>query len=191
MMANMNKKIAILYGWAEGAGHAKHLRTSLRAHGFHITRKPEEADIIIAHSGGIFLLPSNMRAELVMLIGVPYWPGKRPIKSLLDKIRFELKNRSNSRYLIRKILFNCIYIASKPIHHYRIWISWKKKRYPSSSEASFLAVRNKHDVFTNHKDVLNLASDNNWNVVSLYGQHDDLWLNPENYIRLIKSKLTK
>lgn len=186
----MSKKVAIVYGWAEGPRHAKRFRALLRAEGFSITRKLEDADVLIAHSGGIFLLPANMRAELVMLVGVPYWPGKHPSKSLREKIKLELMNRGSLRYLLRKSVFNCLYFVSKPVHHYRIWNSWRHNLYPTSKESSFIAVRNRHDTFTNHKEVFNLASNNNWNVVSLDGYHDDLWLHPESYVKILIAKLT-
>lgn len=186
----MDKKVAIVYGWAEGKGHAKYLRSQLRSEGFKLVKNSAEADVIIAHSGGIFLLPKHLRAELVILVGIPYWPEKHPSRSLRDKIRLELKNLNGLRYFLRKSLLNCIYFIIRPLHHFKIWRSWKRELYPfPHNEESFIAVRNKDDTFSKQNEVTELAANKSWNVVSLDGFHDDIWLNPDKYIQLIKSKL--
>jgi hypothetical protein len=73
-------KVFIAYGWPEGQWHGKQLRNDLIDCNYQITYSPEEADIIIAHSAGCYLLPNSLRAKLILLIGLPNWPNKPLIK---------------------------------------------------------------------------------------------------------------
>ncbi len=186
----MNKDIGIVYGWAEGSRHAKYLRKQFHQEGFHFVRDVSKADIIIAHSGGVFLLPPKINAELILLVGTPHWLGKHPLQSLREKIKYELSNLDSLGYFFRKSFFNFIYFVFKPVHHYNIYNSWKHEKYPAPQiNESYIAVRNRHDTFSNQNDMTELAANNKWTVISLEGHHDDLWSKPERYIELIKSML--
>ena len=44
-------------------------------------------------------------------------------------------------------------------------------------------VRNKHDVFNNYQTYIDSISSHT--VLSLPGDHDDIWINPESYLKLI------
>ncbi len=65
------KTVAILEGWAGGPWHTRQFRQLLKKAGF-VVAKVEDAEIIIAHSAGIFDIPSNRQAKVIIMIGVPY-----------------------------------------------------------------------------------------------------------------------
>jgi len=65
--------VCILYGIFEGSWHGKRLRLALSNQGFGISDNSSEADIIIAHSGGCLLIPTDAKARLILLVGLPYW----------------------------------------------------------------------------------------------------------------------
>ncbi len=188
----MSKTVGIAYGWAEGAGHARKLISELRASGFSVTRDLAVADILIAHSGGILILPKRTKAKLILLVGVPYFPGKHPAKSMLDKIRLEFKASDNRRSsLLSKNCLHAIYFLLKPKRHYKIWRQWRLEAYPNNSDVTYIAVRNSDDTFSDADSINLLASNKNWQIVSFGGEHDDLWINPAKYIELINRLLTK
>src|SRR5688572_18120710 len=98
-------KVAIIYGWAEGHWHGHRLRKELKAAGLEYSHDPANADVIIAHSGGCYMLPDNSQANLVMLVGFPYYAGPHPIKFLPKKIKDEFKDL----WWLRKTVYNILY----------------------------------------------------------------------------------
>lgn len=180
------KKVSILYGWAEGPGLGKKLRQELRKNGFSITSKAEDADIIIAHSGGVFLVPKIEKPQIVLLVGLPHWPGKHPVRGLRQKVKADLKSQSSIKVLVRKTFYNILYFIFRPFHHLRIYGRWRRKIYPKDRTNSFVAVRNRHDTFMHPEGSVELAAQMDWQLLSLDGQHDDIWYNPEAYVGIIK-----
>src|SRR5438046_8452477 len=83
-------RIYILYGFREGPHSGRRLLPRLRAAGFEPTSDVQSADIILSHSGGCFLAPNNLAAQPpIVMVGLPYWPGKSTARSLLEKNRVE------------------------------------------------------------------------------------------------------
>lgn len=111
--------IALLYGWGEGRGLGSALNRELRDNGFRVIKKAQDADVILAHSGGIFSLPVNPAAKLILIIGVPYWPGKGPLKSFREKVKQDVTSNTVA-YLARKASFNTLYSIIKPMHHVKM-----------------------------------------------------------------------
>src|SRR5690349_1106305 len=125
-------KVAIIYGWSEGPWHGKKLRQEISNAGFEIIKQPEKADIIIAHSGGCFMLPQQSRAHLVLLVGLPYWPGKHPVRSLRQKIKDETKNG----WWLKKTYFNAYYFLTRPRRWFMMWRAWRALALPDNIQAS-------------------------------------------------------
>ena len=152
------KKVSILYGWAEGHRIGKNLRNELHENGFSLTKNSESADIIIAHSGGIFLIPKTNKPQLVLLVGLPYWPGQHPTRSLRQKILTDLNNNTSSKSFIRKTFYNTFYFIFRPIHHLKIYRMWKRELYPEDATNNFIAIRNQQDSFMHPEESINLAA---------------------------------
>ncbi len=178
----MNKpKVCIIYGWSEGSWHGKQLRKSLHDAGFTITKRCEDANILIAHSGGCFMLPNTLDAKLVLLVGLPYWPGKRLIKSVRSKLKDEPKNL----WWIKKIIVNTGYIFIKPKRWYKMWLAWKSKNILGHVAPKVVIIRNDNDHFLHPEEMHKIATLNNWFIKLLPGQHDDIWTNPSPYVKLV------
>lgn len=84
--------VFIGYGGFEGSWHGKKLRSALVDRGFSISRNCSDAEIIIAHSGGCFLVPESNCANIMILVGFPYWPGKSIASRIRHKTRIEDKD---------------------------------------------------------------------------------------------------
>jgi hypothetical protein len=175
-------KVAIIYGWAEGSWQGKRMRKLLRSQGYHITKNAKEADVIIAHSGGCYMLPEQSRAQQVILIGLPYWPDKHPLISLREKLRQELKDT----WWYKKTLFNTYYLLSRPRRWVRMSRAFKQRVVPAYESCSIYLVRNEQDSFLHPQKVVEVADAHEWQLKLVDGLHDDLWLNPERYIELIR-----
>jgi hypothetical protein len=170
-----------MYGWSEGSWHGKRLRRALIEASYEITTNPETADVIIAHSGGCFMLPRKTTAKLVILVGLPYWPDKHPLQGTREKIKLESKDF----WWYKKSLFNAYYLISKPVYSIKMNKERKKLTLPKYQEATVLLLRNEHDTYMHSGKSQLLAEEKNWKFKQLKGQHDDLWLNPAFYIACI------
>ncbi|MDQ3064824.1 MAG: hypothetical protein M3Q36_00960 [bacterium] len=187
MKSNANqKKVKILYGWGEGKRYGKEFRKLLRKNGYRMTNKTNNADIIIAHSGGNFLLPYDTKAQVILLIGLPYWPGKHPIKSLREKLIMDFASSPISHFMY-KTIFIGIYTFIKPRYHYKIWKNRNRFAETDATKSRMVVVRNQHDSFTHPYKIADITKDK-WTRVSLPGGHDDLWENPKKYIDLITTQ---
>jgi hypothetical protein len=59
----MSESVCIIYGLNEGAAMGRKLVRALKEAGFTITDDSAGADIILAHSGGCYLVPPTNRAR--------------------------------------------------------------------------------------------------------------------------------
>ncbi len=170
--------VAIAYGWSEGPWHGKKLRRALQQAGYTATKSLAKADVIIAHSGGCFMVPDNTTAQVIMLVGVPYWPSRHPLKSLLHKVS---KEKKDWRW-IKKTSFNTFYQLAHSWRWVQMYKAWKRLKLPLSSSASVVAIRNNHDVFSHPEALNDLANQHGWKLIGFDGTHDDIWLNPQPYV---------
>ena len=179
-------KVGIIYGWSEGKWHGKLLRKELHLQGFTLTSDLTEADALIAHSGGSYLLPDNGRAGVVMLIGIPWHSTEHPLKGLMKKVKYEIKDV----WWYKKTFYNTLYFLSRPLRWLKMYKAWKAKRLPKTTESIVIAVRNNDDHFMHPIESGVLASERGWKLKNLEGHHDDLWINPKPYVRLLKEATT-
>lgn len=181
-------KIGIIYGWSEGKAHGKKFRKALKSRGMSYTKNLQDADAIVVHSGGCYLIPSDLNAKLILLINYPNYKGKRISKSLREKLKSEFIEPQSMPHQLRKVLYNILYLAIRPIHHIRIRRGYKRKVIPQTT-GQYLVIRNQKDSYMHPKTTLRHAKERDWNILSLPGLHDDLWLNPDRYIKIISKLL--
>lgn len=181
-------KVAIVYGWSEGPWQGRRMRAALQRQGFKIIRDPAEADIILAHSEGCYWLPRNAKAKLIVLIGVPYWPGRRLVTSTLLNLVANVKteSRQNPGWWFAKLVHNLYYIFRRPNLTIRLITKHKPTNLPKLSGAQRgLLIRGDQDTFCHpnaHGQLPQLAD---YRFAQLPGVHDDCWMNPVPYIDLI------
>lgn len=179
-------KVTIIPGFSEGTRIGRRFRRELHASGFHATKDAAEADIIIAHSGGCFLIPKNAQAKLVILVGLPHWSNRRLANSLSAKIKIEQKDL----FFIKKSSYNVYQLFRRPHIWVRMWRSWRISHIPVvPSGAKVIVIRNEDDQFLHPSEYMSLAKQQGWLAVSLPGHHDDLWRYPEPYVTIIKNQI--
>ena len=175
-------KIYVAFGWPEGEWHGKQFKEKLEKAGYQITNTPNQADIIVAHSAGCYMLPDSLTAKLILLIGTPNWPGKPLIKCTLEKVTLEKKNT----YWYKKTLFHVIYGICQPRRLLNVYLSYRKKHIPLIKKAKVVAVHNRQDTYMEDATNRKLARERGWSYIDLEGQHDDLWQNHQPYLDLIE-----
>ncbi len=189
------KTVAFIYGWAEGAWQAKQLAGDLAKHGFRLTRHPEKADVVLAHSAGCYMVPQITKAKLIVLIGLPYWPGKPLHKSLIEKLKLEAKkhkNRGDYLWFANKIAHNLWYILTRPHAMYRFIKNYRQLKLPKASQKQqVILIRNSDDRFCTPEVAQILPQAKGYKFLELPGLHDDCWIEPEPYIKIIRNALNE
>ncbi|HSX35421.1 MAG TPA: hypothetical protein VLH84_00635 [Patescibacteria group bacterium] len=181
----MPKKICIIYGFCEGPRIAARMLTTLKNNGFEITGDPHNADVILAHSGGCYMVPHNVAAKRIIMVGLTYWPGKSITRTFAKKIWDDLTHHRSeraARFWAHKTRWNLTYFWNMPrnfamLNALRAGDFWQLTRVT--------VVRNHQDHFCT-PDLTCLPFAHKPRLVELPGQHDDLWLHPERYLSVIQ-----
>jgi hypothetical protein len=184
------KTVAILEGWAGGPRLTKIIRSALKEGGYELIKNPAEADIIIAHSTGSYMLPETIKANLVILINPPYWPGesivKRWIRMNKDELKFLRKTLGSRRFFINK-LWEVFYIVAKPSY---TWSVLKNQSHldflENLKDKRIILVRNTDDEFCSPKIKDTLVAYKNFEYVEIPGYHANYYINSQPYIDLLK-----
>ena len=185
-----SKTVAFVHGWAEGSWQDSQFAQQLVNNGFELTPDPAKADIILAHSAGCYLVPVNPKAKLIVLIGLPFWPGKPLIKSLVKKLMLEASRHQKDQdlpWFSQKLAHNTWYIFTKPAGLYRFFKNRQQMKLPSASpNTSVVLIRNQDDQFCTPNVTKLLPQAKGYKFIDMPGLHDDCWIDPEPYVKLIK-----
>jgi hypothetical protein len=162
---------------------ASKFRRELEVAGFAITRDAVHADVIVAHSGGCFVLPKTYQAKLVLVVGLPCWPGKSTLQTLCQKIWLDMHSHEHTaaEWLV-KTFWNSLYFWNM-LYNYQMWRGQQRGAHRTITNA--VLVRNKDDA-TCTPDYTHFRFKHTPPLVSFAGQHDDLWHHPRKYIDLIR-----
>lgn len=177
--------ICVIYGFCEGQRMAGAFLRALTSAGYQITHDPYKADIVIAHSGGCFLIPSDLPAKQVIMIGLTYWPGRSIVRALFEKNwnDFHAHRRDrNAVAWLHKFKWNLLYFWDMP---YNLRMLRARSRGDFWQARKLTLIRNEEDTFCT-PDVQNAPFTHKPRFVSVPDQHDDCWLHPERYLSVIQ-----
>jgi len=177
--------VAIIYGLAEGGYHSRRLRRQLTANGFTTVKNPEEADIIIAHSAGCYLVPDG-KAKVVLHSGYTYWPGRRLSDSLRALLAAEYRMYGPLRWFWRRTV-NEVYLL-KLRHIVEMYHGWHDPGafLDQAHTARQIFIRNRDDSYCDAEALMERSGAAH-TYISLPGTHNHIWDEPEQYINLLKS----
>ena len=189
----MGKTVAILHGWAGGNWHVKRFVKALAEEGFRVIKNSKEADVIIAHSTGCYRLRESSSANVILLLGPPYWPSRSILRRLLKKKGHDTRQRINDQgvlFTINKFLFEIIYVIIKPSYSF---IALKNHRYlhflDLLENKKVVLIRNEEDYSCSSEIEAAIKKYKNVRYISLPGGHDDFMTNPAPYIGLMRKEL--
>jgi hypothetical protein len=177
--------VAIVYGFAEGKYHGRKLRAALRGQGLKIVGL-DEADVILAHSAGCYLVPEQARAKIILHIGYTYWPGRKLMTSLKYLLAAEYHQYGLLLWLVRCAI-NDLYMLNlaQTIRTVRSW-GTRGTYLDRHHQARLVFIRNRDDSYT-HPDALWSLAGTNHTSITLPGSHNHIWDDPEPYVNLLKS----
>lgn len=185
------KTVAVIEGFSGGRMHTRQFRKALEAAGFKQTKNRRAADIIVAHSAGIYAVPEDSRAELLMLIGPTYWPGVPLIKRAWRHNRSSIRNHLAAfgwRFLIWKKLLEFYYFFRR---HAYLWYGVlnnnrliELEKLMERPGRKTIIIRNTDDTYC-APEIKHRLAHPRLRFVELPGVHDDFATNPGPYIDLL------
>lgn len=183
----MSQSVCILYGLNEGPYMGRKLVATLEKAGFNVTKNPATASILIGHSGGCLLIPPKNHAQFIVQIGVPYWPGRSWFLGTIKKVQREAVTYRQERRLgewAHKWFYYMIYAfnVSAGVRMARNLPVTK----PWNNAQQQVIIRNQFDEYCS-PDITQVPFNGPRTFISLPGGHDDCWMHPGPYVRLLQS----
>lgn len=191
-MKSMNSTVCILYGLGEGPVIGKELIQKLEERGFEIITDASQATYIIAHSGGMLYVPQTYRAKLFLFTGVinkvygsvVFTQYKKVQQDFIHAIRFK-----NHWYWLKKSFWNAFYLLREIKRTLYMWnfAHSDKPFIPTIQNAKVIIVTYKDDPWSDSLSKKELEKFPKYELIKHTGLHDDLWTNPDYYIKLLKT----
>lgn len=175
--------IGICYGFVEGKTRARRFARLCKKSGFELAEL-ENADLIVAHSAGCWLLPADIHPKLVIYVGMPLNRSRSQenwLKSTIDSINIEgLKNNITAR------LSNIYYLLRNPIRNLKIIAHPRIGYAVEYADTPTIFIANQHDSWPIAEDFPVFIANHPWTFIGLPGTHDDIWQHPDRYVAIIK-----
>lgn len=174
---------AISYGLAGGRGHGRKFSKLLQQAGWKPAKQASDADIIIAHSAGCWLIPRSAKPKLVLYIGMPLaqaaprrtWAAARKIAFQKSSLKYSLKTNIQSGY----------YVSCQLRRTWGIIRQAKTAQPVIFPKARSVFIANRHDLWPQSETLQTYLENRDWAFISLPGIHDDIWEHPERYVAII------
>ena len=183
------KTCAIIYGITEGPWHARRMRQEIAKRGWKYISEPSKADIIIAHSGGVFFIGKPKKHQTVLLIDPTCPADNHPHKHVRKFIAWEFRNTALSKEFpnwMWRMIHNVYYTAAHFPRNREI-----ARRFREHSIAPVLQhprtyiVQSANHGWYDGPTLRKQAEPRHIDVVFVNSHHDDCWNNPGRYLDLI------
>lgn len=188
------RDVAILYGFGEGERHGRELRKALQAAGFTMATSPKTADIIIAHSGGMYSLPKNTAGKIIFIIAPSCGqPSKTWLQTQGAKVWQDMQYFLHSGLFIQwlyKSFWNGVYLTAQIPRLSTLWrIHQKHQAGLPITNTTTTVVTFKDDPWSGYITAKEQAKHPTYTFMQMDAIHDDIWLQPELYVKLIRQQI--
>jgi len=173
------KTACIVPGFLEGQLTAWRMRRELHRRGYTIVSDQLEADIIIAHSGGLFFVYPHKDKQILLIDPLTNVENVR--SDILHHIWYDIRHIAVKEpgYYIVKTLLNLTYIWNLPR-----WIEMSA-RAPKARD--LIDAHNKSTtIITASNDQSYTLRDDVPGAILIDADHDDCWRNPSKYLDLLQ-----
>jgi hypothetical protein len=186
------KTVCILYGFGEGPRVGKRLIAALQTAGYTITDDAATADILIAHSGGIWLLPENTANKVVIMMNPSCTPLHKLPAVFIQKMFIEFVQSVKKRHIkswLQKSVANTWYVLTRPAYNLRMVARGTKDptHLPAIAAQQVIIVNARHDPWASHLPRSETARLPHYVFISHPGSHDGLWLHPKYCVDIVQS----
>lgn len=185
--SNNKLSFAYSYGFTEGKVHSKKLTKLLKQAGYIPSSSPEKADIVIAHSAGCWYKIESFSPKLLIYVGMPLPTGNAAkiwfqSNKITSKALIKQKRRLR---LIKSICLNALYLLRHPFRNFAIINKVDHAEPRNFKESLVVFVSNQHDPWPKTNRLKDLVHGEPWSFISLKGTHNNLWHEPDKYVKLI------
>lgn len=179
----------IIHGFSGGRLLSRGLRKRLEACGFHEAESIDNADIVIAHSGGFWLLNSAPKAKIIMLIA-PALPKDKPSKAYKAANLGMWKTAAQNNYLLKRSLWSLCgagYLAAQPRRNRKIvrLVIKGDESFRPPQVTQTIIIANREDPWPKSKMMQRFIDDEPWAFLSLPGSHEHFKEDPASYVAII------
>lgn len=180
--AGQSLTFAICPGLFGGVAHTRGLIRLLTKAGYRSAATLEQADIVIAHSAGCWLIPPNVKPKLVVYIGMPL-AQTNPWKSWFAANANQF--RGGALYDLAVLLKDVYYALLQPKRNLQIIRMAKHAESIIIPGAHAIFIANQHDPWPRGSALQTYVDTKSWAFISLPGSHDDIWQHPARYATII------
>lgn len=184
--------LAIIYGFAEGPLVSKNFRRLLGQKGIDVISDPNEADIIVTHSGGVYYLPEDLHGKTVLIVAPTYWRfGESLFSGGLNKMHQEARAAFKKHHLRRwfeKCFVNATYVFGDVPASVRMYQTAKLagRDLPLCNARRVGVISHHNDAWSGYIEKIALDKYLPYCLISNTGSHDDIWLHPKDYVAVIQ-----
>lgn len=181
---------AIIYGIGEGPLIGHRMRQILTAKGY-AEVEPTEAEIVLTHSGGAYMLPATARAKLYVHFNcTQYMPLRELLAAHRSKIRYDFNKRRANKQLLRWLLAlganGWYFLHISRGLRMRLGFNRSEQLLGSLPTGQHVFICGKADRLSDSEILMRHTSQRH-TYVSIEGGHDDCWRQPEPYVSAIRS----
>lgn len=187
------QSVAILYGFGEGRWNGRKLRSALLAANFNVVDSPHGADIVIAHSGGMYALPEVAEDKIVFLIAPSCGqPGKTWLQTQSKKVWLDMRSFIDAGLFVlwlQKSCWNVLYLVQSIPRLPGLWRIHQQHQagLPLVNAKTLTVVEFKNDPWSGYLRDEERAKHLRYAFIVMDAAHDDIWLNPERYVELLRN----
>jgi hypothetical protein len=186
------QKVCIIGGFTEGDHHAHHFVQVLERQGFSITKRLQDADIIVTHSGGCFLLPENLAGKTVIIVSPPCDYHDSLFKNTLRKIGLDYhahRDLKRLKHFVHKTSWSGLYFFTHGKQHWQMLHQMPKSgtNLPHIKAQKTMVITTKDDPWSSHISPTTITKNPSYIFLNLAATHDDIWMHPERYVAIIQS----
>jgi hypothetical protein len=174
---------AISYGFVGGPAMSREFRTLLQSAGLQ-PAPLNQADIIIAHSAGCWLIPPDIRPHLVIYISLPLATTRWRQTWFHATSASFMRGRKLHNLNIR--LKNIYYAILQPRRNFNVFRHIKTLQPVIFPGAQTVVIANRYDPWPQAPILADFIANKPWAFLSLAGTHDNLWEEPDIYAAIIE-----
>ena len=188
-MASTDSKLsfAISYGFLGGPAHSRRLRKLLVRHGYAQAQSVRQADIVIAHSAGCWLIPEPAASKLVVFVGMPLSEA-HPHQTFKDARQKNIQAFMYNFHLLRGLaigFYSLYYWLTQPTRNRDIVRRAKTAPDVTSQAGTTVFIANRDDPWPHSNRLEQYLGNHDWVFLSLPGSHNDIWEYPDRYAAII------
>jgi len=178
---------AISYGFLGGPAHSRRLCRLLGRQGYVQAQSVGQADIVIAHSAGCWLIPESATPKLIVFVGMPLSEA-HPHQTFKDARQKNIQAFMYNFHLLRGLaigLYSLYYWLTQPTRNRDIIRRAKTAPEVTSRADTTVFIANRDDPWPHSNRLEQYLGNHNWAFLSLPGSHNNIWEYSERYVAII------